>query len=127
MIRLGVDIVLVSRLERALERWPRLADRVFTAGERIYAAERARPSEHLAGRFAAKEAVFKALGSGWPQVSWTDIEVVSNGGAPKLKLSGRARELAGAAQPALTISHDGGMAIAAVVIADESASTSVVT
>jgi len=119
MIRLGVDIVQVSRLEKALTSWPRLAERVFTAGERIYAAERARPSEHLAGRFAAKEATFKALGSGWPQVPWTDIEVVSNGGAPKLKLSGKARELAGEVAPALTISHDGGIAIAAVVIADE--------
>lgn len=125
MIRLGVDIVQVCRLEQALKRWPRLADRVFTAGERLFAAERARPNEHLAGRFAAKEATFKALGSGWPQVAWTDIEVISNGGAPKLKLSGRARELAGDAAPALTISHDGGMAIAAVVIADESANASV--
>ena len=59
---IGIDLLEIDRLERALERHPRLAERVFTDGERRYAAARARPGRHLAARFAAKEAVVKALG-----------------------------------------------------------------
>ena len=59
----GIDLLEIDRLERALERHPRLADRVFTEAEQDYAAARARPGRHLAARFAAKEAVVKALGS----------------------------------------------------------------
>ena len=58
----GIDLLEIDRLERALERHPRLAARVFTEAERDYAAARARPARHLAARFAAKEAVVKALG-----------------------------------------------------------------
>ena len=58
----GIDLLEIDRLERALERHPRLAERVFTQAERDYARERARPARHLAARFAAKEAVVKALG-----------------------------------------------------------------
>ena len=59
---IGIDLLEIARLERALERHPRLAERVFTEAERDYAAARARPGRHLAARFAAKEAVVKALG-----------------------------------------------------------------
>ena len=58
----GIDLLEIERLERALERHPRLAQRLFTDGERAYAAARARPGKHLAARFCAKEAVAKALG-----------------------------------------------------------------
>ena len=57
----GIDLLDIARLERALERRPRLALRLFTDAERAYAASRARPGQHLAARFCAKEAVAKAL------------------------------------------------------------------
>ena len=70
----GIDLLDIDRLERALERRPRLAERLFTDAERAYAAARARPGQHLAARFCAKEAVAKALRlEAW---SWQDIEVV---------------------------------------------------
>ena len=72
----GIDLIEIERLERALERRPRLADRLFTAGELAYARGRARPGRHLAARFAAKEAVIKALGTGVPP---REIEVVERG------------------------------------------------
>ena len=82
----GIDLLEVERLERALERRPRLAERVFTDAERAYAAKRARPGLHLAARFCAKEAVAKALGmTAW---SWRDVEVIATSAAPELRLSG---------------------------------------
>ena len=116
MIYAGVDIVEVARLEAALRRWPRLAERLFTAGERAYAAGRPRPVESLAARFAAKEATMKALGAGWPRISWQEIEVVRGTGRPGLALTGRAATLCGAGQLALSLAHDGGMAIAQVIL-----------
>jgi holo-[acyl-carrier protein] synthase len=101
----GLDLLDVDRLERALQRRPRLAERLFTDGERSYAASRPRPAQHLAARFCAKEAVAKALGmTGW---SFRDVEVVATGAAPELRLSGavaeRARELG--AEPAGSLTH----------------------
>ncbi|MEA2330413.1 MAG: holo-[acyl-carrier protein] synthase [Thermoleophilaceae bacterium] len=88
MSGVGIDLLDVARLERALERRPRLAERLFTEHERAYAAGRARPAMHLAARFCAKEAVAKALGlTAW---SWRDVEVVATGAAPELRLTGRA-------------------------------------
>jgi holo-[acyl-carrier protein] synthase len=89
---IGIDLLEVERLERALERRPRLAERVFTDSERAYAAARARPGMHLAARFCAKEAVAKALGlTAW---SWRDVEVVATGAAPEVRLSGGVAERA---------------------------------
>lgn len=116
MIRIGIDIVEIARLERALSRWPRLADRIFTPVELAYAGRRPRPGQHLAARFAAKEAVFKALGTGWPKVSWKDVEVQSTPGGPSLRLSGKAAKLAGRSPAMVSISHDGGLAVAQVVL-----------
>jgi holo-[acyl-carrier protein] synthase len=83
----GIDLLEVERLERALERRPRLADRVFTEAERAYAAARARPGLHLAARFCAKEAVAKALRlEVW---SHHDIEVVGEGAQTGVALHGR--------------------------------------
>ena len=69
----GIDLLEIDRLERALARRPRLAERLFTDGERAYAATRARPVMHLAARFCAKEAVAKALQL--REWSWRDVEV----------------------------------------------------
>jgi holo-[acyl-carrier protein] synthase len=86
--RVGIDLLEVERLERALKRTPRLAERLFTEAEREYASGRARPGQHLAARFCAKEAVAKALGlEAW---SFRDVEVVSRGGRPTVRLSGAA-------------------------------------
>lgn len=116
MIRHGVDVVDIGRLEVALDRWPRLLDRLFTEKEKAYAHSRKRPAEHFAARVAAKEATFKAIGHGWPEVSWCDVEVVSGDGAPSLALRGKASELAGDSRPYVSLSHDGGIAIAQVIL-----------
>ena len=90
---IGLDLLEIDRLERALERRPRLAERLFTDAERAYAAAHARPGQHLAARFCAKEAVAKAIGieGGW---AFRDVEVVATSGAPAVRLIGRAAELA---------------------------------
>jgi holo-[acyl-carrier protein] synthase len=112
----GLDLLDIGRLERALARRPRLAERLFTDDERAYAARRARPAEHLAARFCAKEAVAKAFGvRGW---SFGDVEVVATETAPELRLSGalaqRARELG--AEPAVSLTHTATTAGAVVVL-----------
>jgi holo-[acyl-carrier protein] synthase len=112
----GIDLLEIDRLERALERRPRLAERLFTEAERDYAASRARPAMHLAARFCAKEAVAKALGlTGW---SFRDVEVLATSAAPEIRLSGsaarRARELGVSARVSLT--HTEAMAGAAAVL-----------
>lgn len=117
MIRLGVDIVNVDRIKRVMDELPRFVNRVFTKGELDYCLSKPRPHEHLAARFAAKEAAFKALGSGWPHLSWHDIEVTrQNDEPPVLEIRGRALELAGACSPKVSLAHDGGMAIAEVLL-----------
>jgi holo-[acyl-carrier protein] synthase len=108
----GIDLIEIERVERALERRPRLADRLFTPEELAYSRGRARPGRHLAARFAAKEAVIKALGRGVPP---REIEVVS-GEPPRLRLHGRAAEAAGEAEIAISLTHSRDTA-AAVAIA----------
>jgi holo-[acyl-carrier protein] synthase len=111
-VGVGIDLLEIDRLERALARHPRLAQRVFTDAEREYAAARARPGRHLAARFAAKEAVVKALGlSGG--FGLRDIEVVA-GDPPTVRLSGRAAEAAArrAVKISLTHSRDYAAAVA---------------
>src|SRR4051794_4511879 len=88
MARVGIDLLEIERLERALARRPRLAERLFTEGERAYAAGRRRPAMHLAARFCAKEAVAKALEL--EEWSWLDIEVLGSGGTPRGRLTGPA-------------------------------------
>jgi holo-[acyl-carrier protein] synthase len=111
----GIDLLEIDRLERAIERRPRLAERLFTDAERAYAASRARPAMHLAARFCAKEAVAKALQL--PVWDPHDVEVVGSGGPPVVHLTGhagaRARELGVTVQVSLT--HTQGMAGAVAV------------
>jgi holo-[acyl-carrier protein] synthase len=114
----GLDLLEIARLERALQRHPRLAQRVFREGELAYAATRARPGMHLAARFCAKEAVGKALGmDAW---ELRDVEVVSpvGGGAPEVALHGsvarRARELGGAVRISLTHTDEQAGAVAII-------------
>ena len=108
----GVDVVEIARLARALDRTPRLSERLFTDGERPL------PVESLAVRFAAKEAVAKALGAPGG-LRWRDAEVVrSPSGRPSLALHGGVEQEAlaqGITRWHLSLSHDGGIATAVVV------------
>lgn len=113
---IGVDLLEIERLEGALERRPRMASRLFSEAELGYASDRARPAQHLAARFCAKEAVAKALGlRGW---SFVDVEVVATGAAPRVELSGaaaaRASELGVDAVVSLT--HTGETAGAVAIL-----------
>jgi holo-[acyl-carrier protein] synthase len=113
---IGIDLLEIERLERALERRPRLAERLFTAAERQYAAGKARPGQHLAARFCAKEAVAKALGlEGW---AFREVEVIATSTAPKARLSGaaaaRAEELGTGV--AISLTHTGATAAATAIL-----------
>lgn len=99
---LGIDLIEIERVERALERRPGLRRRLFTQAELDYAEARARPGRHLAARFAAKEAVIKSLGG--PAVPPSSIEVVP-GGPPTIRLHGRAAELAGDSAISISLTH----------------------
>jgi holo-[acyl-carrier protein] synthase len=111
---LGIDLLEIERLERALERHPRLAERLFTEAERDYAAARGRPGRHLAARFAAKEAVVKALGlSGG--FGLREIEVIA-GEPPRVSLSGRAAEAAGDDRVEISLTHSRDFAAAVAIV-----------
>jgi holo-[acyl-carrier protein] synthase len=108
----GIDIVETSRIERmADEHGERFLTRVFTPGELAYCSAREkRKYEHLAGRFAAKEAVLKVIGTGWRHgIAWTDIEVVNHAsGQPTIRLEGECARIAtdrGITQWLISISH----------------------
>ena len=112
----GIDLLEIDRLERALERRPRLAERLFTDAEREYAAARSRPGQHLAARFCAKEAVAKALGlTAW---SFRDVEVIGGDGPPAIRLHGnaaaRARELGVEVRVSLTHTRRDAAAVAVI-------------
>jgi len=118
MIRgVGIDIVEVARVERAVARWGEaFLDRVFTDQERAHAGGTALAAQRLAGRFAAKEAVMKALGLGLGSMAWREIEIATDaGGRPVVRLRGRAARAAarlGVGAWLVSISHTGRLAIA---------------
>ena len=117
----GIDATDLSRIERLWKRYgERFLARVFTPGEVAYCQHRRNPVPHLAGRFAAKEAAMKALGTGHSQkVLWRDIEVVRSSGPPQLEFhGGAARRFAqlGAESSLLTITHSDAMALAHVLL-----------
>ena len=113
-LAVGLDLIEIERMERALERRPRLAERLFRPGELAYAGDRSRPGRHLAARFAAKEAAIKALGGG---CSPRDVEVIG-AEPPTLRLHGPAQRRAQqrGVDLAVTLTHSRGLA-AAVVLA----------
>ncbi|MBL8875073.1 MAG: holo-ACP synthase [Phycisphaerae bacterium] len=121
----GIDLASVERIrEMIADHGDRFLHRVFTEGERETAAKHANVSkkvEHLAGRFAAKEAALKALGTGWRDgIAWTDVEISNQpSGAPSLGLHAKAREIAdslGAKTYHVSISHAAGVATASVIL-----------
>jgi holo-[acyl-carrier protein] synthase len=124
-IAVGVDLVEVDRIRRLLADNPAAEQDIFTGRERAYCAAKRNRLAHLAARFAAKEAVLKALGTGLgPGTRWTDVEVVNTPlGRPRVRLCGGAgdrAEKAGASSVELSLSHSGEYAIAhAVMFLDE--------
>ena len=124
IIGIGVDIIEVERVERALTRLVtgnRFRQRVFTESEIAYCESRGRPRyQSYAARFAAKEAVMKAVGTGWNRnVGWSEIEVVrKRGHAPTIMLHGKTAQFAQGCHVArfhLSISHTATLAIAYVI------------
>lgn len=121
IIGLGVDVVEVARVRAMLARHPdRFLERVFTAGEVAHSAGRRNRAQHLAARFAAKEAAMKALGTGLSSgIGWQDVEViVEASGKPALRLHGAARMRAralGAQTWSISLSHTRAHAAAVVV------------
>jgi holo-[acyl-carrier protein] synthase len=125
VLGLGVDIVEIDRMKLALERTPRIRERIFSEEERWYCEHKAKPWVHYAMRFAAKEAVLKALGTGFSGMRFTDVEVVrENNGRPVPKLSGRAAERAGelgVVEMHLSLSFTHSTAVASAVAITEDA------
>ena len=121
VLGIGIDIESVTRVSRLLDRYgTRFVERVFTAAEASYSLRRARPAQHLAARFAAKEAAMKALGTGHSHgVVWRSVEVLRETGPPRLRFHGAAaRRFAamGATRSLVAISHSGDFALAQVIV-----------
>ncbi len=118
---IGTDIIEVERIEAMLSRHDEtFLQRVFTAEETRYCSQHKASSQHFAGRWAAKEATLKALGTGWARgIQWTDIEITNlAGGAPRIELHGTALEYAtqrGIREMKISISHCKAFAVACVI------------
>ncbi len=123
---IGVDMLEIARMERVIKRRPSFLKRVFTDEERAYCDSFARPAEHYAARFAAREAVLKALGTGFSQgIGVKDVSVKNDeSGRPLAVLTGRAKEVArerGVQEIALSLSHTQEVAVANAVAVTEEA------
>ena len=121
---IGVDMLEIARMERVIKRRPSFLKRVFTDEERAYCDACARPAEHYAARFAAREAVLKALGTGFSEgIGFKDVSVTNDErGKPIAVLSGRAAEVAakrGVQEVALSLSHTRDVAVANAVLVTE--------
>jgi holo-[acyl-carrier protein] synthase len=118
-VNVGLDVIEIERVRRALERYPGFRDRCFTPEEQRYCDSRPNPAQHYAARFAGKEAVGKALGFGVARAfAWRDVEIA---GRPKpgVKLSGRVAawaERVGAGALDLSMTHSKGIAAAVCVV-----------
>jgi len=116
IVGIGVDVVDLARFSEVVDRTPGIIDRLFTKAEQIGVAGQQLPLVSLAGRFAIKEAVAKALGAP-VGMAWHDCEV-SNGGAPQISVSGSVAKVAqeqGVTNWHVSLSHDGPVAIAYVI------------
>jgi holo-[acyl-carrier protein] synthase len=122
IVGLGVDICEIARMERALARHPSMRERVFTTEEIAYCDGKARPAESYAGRFAAREAVIKALG-GYRSRRWQDISVTRRAaGAPAITLAGNAKRRAdalGVSRVLISFTHERTSAVAFAVAVRE--------
>jgi holo-[acyl-carrier protein] synthase len=118
-VKVGVDLIEIARIERALERYPGFRERCFTEAERAYCDSRPNPAQSYAGRFAGKEAVGKALGFGVARAfAWRDIEIAGRP-KPSVRLSGRVAawaEKMGAGSIDLSMTHSRELANAVAVV-----------
>lgn len=121
----GIDLVDFPRIAEMMERHgERFSERVFTKAEQEYAKGNKNQMEKLAGRFAAKEAVLKLMGTGWRgKIAWTDIEVINNAaGQPQVRLCGEVEKIAkklGIEHISVSITHTANFAIASAVALSE--------
>ena len=121
VIGVGIDVIQNERIRQSLEKFgTRFINRIYTEGEQQYCKKCANPAIHFAARFAAKEAAFKALGTGWAAgVKWKDVEVERlASGKPELHLHGEALERAksmGAARFHVSLTHDQLVSVAVVI------------
>jgi holo-[acyl-carrier protein] synthase len=122
----GIDLVDCPRIEQMIQRHgERFIKRVFTASEQAYAEKNKNEVEKLAGRFAAKEAVLKLVGTGWRgKIAWTDIEIINNAaGQPEVTLGGEVEKIAeklGIKHISISITHTANFAIASAVALTQS-------
>jgi holo-[acyl-carrier protein] synthase len=122
ILGIGTDLAEVGRIRRSIAQFgDRFLNRIYTAGERAYAASKANSPERLAARFAAKEAGMKAIGTGWSRgVRWQDFEVVNErSGRPVLRLSGVALSVAnamGVKRVSVSLTHTSEIALAVVIL-----------
>ena len=121
-MRVGVDLIEIPRIARALERYPGFRERCFTEAERAYCDSKPNPPQHYAARFAGKEAVGKALGCG-VRFTWREIEIV---GRPKpgVRLTGKTKAWADKVRAGaidLSMSHSKGLATAVCLVAEQDA------
>ena len=118
---LGIDLVEVGRIRKALNRWgEQFLCRVFTSEERNYCARKAHPEQSLAARFAAKEAVLKAIGTGLSgRIRWIDVEIVNDKkGRPEVRLGEKVAQRIGNKKILISISHTQEFAIAFAILVD---------
>ena len=119
-VGIGVDLLEIERMERAIERTPRILQRVFTSNEREYAWSKTKPALHYASFFAAREAVLKALGCGFNGVGFQEVEIVHDEkGKPEVVLHGNAEALAreqGIVEIQISLSHTHTMVVASAVL-----------
>ena len=117
VVRVGVDLIEIERMQEALDRYPRLRQRVFTEAEQEYCESRSNPAQHYAARFAGKEAVGKALGCG-VRFTWREIEIAGRP-KPEVRLSGSTKAFAGrvrAGRIDLSMTHSKGLACAVCAV-----------
>jgi len=122
IVGVGVDMVEVSRVKRTLDRWgERFLNRVFTFGERSYCLRKAFPEQSLAARFAGKEAVLKAIGTGLSSgIGWKDVEIVNNkSGKPEVSLGKKITERIGHKRILISLSHTKELAIAFAILVED--------
>ena len=120
---IGIDLIKVSKVQRLCEHNKHLS-KIFTSAEIKYCQRRRHQFQHFAARFAVKEAVFKALGTGgWGEIEWTDIEVVRDEmGKPKINLHGRAKEMTermNIREILVSLSHCSDYAVAQVILVSD--------
>ena len=116
---IGVDVVEIRRLQRAIDSWGNFfLRRIFTERELAYAQSKKNPTHHIAARFAVKEAVAKALATGWSGgFRWKDVEVENDSsGKPCVALYGHVRDLLSGSKVMVSISHSENVVVAFAVI-----------